>query len=46
MHFSLKLAPMGLDPGLHDFVEKDMLQHIKLARFLFGEAIPLARPMR
>jgi hypothetical protein len=26
---------------LHDFVDKDMLQRIESARFLFGEVIPL-----
>jgi hypothetical protein len=31
---------MGLDPGLHDFADKNMLQHIDLARFLFGKVIP------
>ena len=28
----LKLAPMGLDPGLFDFADNNMLQHIDLAR--------------
>ena len=36
----LKLALMGLDPGLHDFADKDLLQHINLARLLFGKVIP------
>jgi hypothetical protein len=31
---------------LHDFVDKDMLQIINLARFLFGEVIPLRREAR
>ena len=31
---------------LHDFVEKDMLQHIELARFLFGEVESLRREAR
>lgn len=25
---------------LHDFADKDLLQHIDLARFLFGKVIP------
>jgi len=31
---------------LKDFADKDMLQDIELARFLFGEAIPLRREAR
>jgi len=31
---------------LHDFVDKDMLQIFVLARFHFGEAIPLRREAR
>jgi hypothetical protein len=46
MHFSLKLAPMALDPGLHFFAVKDLLQHIDLARVLFGGMIPSRRDAR
>jgi hypothetical protein len=31
---------------LHDFADKDLLQHIDLARFLFGKAIPPCREAR
>jgi len=31
---------------LRDFAGEDMLQHMNLARFLFGEAIPLRREAR
>jgi len=31
---------------LHDFIDKDMLQHIEFARFLFGEMISLRREAR
>jgi hypothetical protein len=31
---------------LYDFVAKDMLQIINLARFLFGEVIPLRQEAR
>jgi hypothetical protein len=44
--FSLKLAPMGSSPG-QAFADKDLLQHIDLARVrcrgpsvLFGKVIP------
>jgi hypothetical protein len=40
-------APLEHVPTkLHDFVDKDMLQHMDLARFLFGEVIPLRREAR
>jgi hypothetical protein len=44
-----KVIRIGLEQvptKLHDFVDKDLLQTIKLARFLFGEAIPLRREAR
>jgi hypothetical protein len=31
---------------LHDFADQDLLQHIELARFLFGEVIPPRREAR
>ena len=31
---------------LHDFADKDLLQHIDLARFLFGKVIPPCREAR
>ena len=31
---------------LHDFIDKDMLQHIEFARFLFGEVSSLGREAR
>jgi hypothetical protein len=31
---------------LHDFADKDLLQHIDLARFLFGKVIPPERKAR
>jgi hypothetical protein len=31
---------------LHDFVDKDLLQPIDLARFLFGKVIPPCREAR
>jgi hypothetical protein len=31
---------------LHDFADKDLLQHIDLARFLFGMVIPPCREAR
>ena len=31
---------------LHDFADKDLLQHIELARFLFGKVIPPCREAR
>ena len=31
---------------LHDFIDKDVLQHIEFARFLFGEVISLSRKAR
>jgi hypothetical protein len=31
---------------LHDFADKDLLQHINLARFLFGKVIPPCREAR
>ena len=31
---------------LHDFIDKDMFQHIEFARFLFVEVIALRREVR
>ena len=31
---------------LHDFIDKNMLQHIEFARFLFGEVKSLHREAR
>jgi len=44
-----KVIRIGLEhvpTKLHDFVDKDMLQTIKLARILFGEVTPLRREAR
>jgi len=38
--------PEQIPAKLHDFAEKDLLQHINLARFLFGKVIPPCREAR
>ena len=44
-HVPAKACP-GLDTGLHDFADKNMLQLIDLARILFAQVIPPERKAR
>jgi hypothetical protein len=38
--------PEQIPAKLHDFADKDLLQHIDLARFLFDKVISLCREAR
>ncbi len=40
------LAPEQIPAKLKDFADKDLLQHINLARVLFGGMIPSRRDAR
>jgi hypothetical protein len=39
-------VPEQIPAKLHDFADKDLLQYIKLARFLFGMVISPCREAR